>query len=92
MSWLVCHGQFEALWQIDRIDVESDKVDILTRRKTEASHPERANDRLHACGFLPTLEDLEKTNRLSICIDCCRRPEHVLERTKWRPVKGLKYV
>ena len=89
---MVINGQFEAFWQIDRVHVERDIVDILARRKTEASQPEGAHDRPHACSFLPALEDLEKPNGLTVCIDCCRRPEHGLERSKRRPVKGLENV
>ena len=75
--WLVRNLQFEAFWQIDRVHVERDIV-VLARRKTEASQPEGAHDRPPACSVLQALDDLEKTNGLTVCIDCCRRPERGL--------------
>ena len=80
---MVGDRQFEAFWKVDRVDVESDKDDVLTGRKTEAGQSKGAYDRLHTCSSLPALQDLEKRDRLTVCVDCRGRPEHDLERSEW---------
>ena len=89
---MVGNGQFEAFWQIDRVHVERDIVDVIARRKTEASKPEGAHDRQHACSFLQALEDLEKTNGLTVCIDCCADRNEALKEANGDRSRGWKML